>query len=111
MKRINIFGMIVISVFITSLSIAIVSAQLEPVRTIKIYEYCNDVVLDDLLYLDGKPLSYDTTGCPTNTIIIHDWQNILDTDKVTIDLRLTTAGYVEGDLLNADTGEVIILAE
>jgi len=53
--------------------------------------------LDDFNYNNGEQLSYDVSGYPPITIIIHHWQDISTVNKTLIVVRLSGMGYVEGE--------------
>lgn len=53
-------------------------------------------VLDDFLYPSGDQISYDISGYPPITIIIHKWNELGAVQKTQITVRLQTMGYIEG---------------
>ena len=58
-------------------------------------DFCagEDTILGDRTYTDGHELSYDSSGCPVSTIVIHNWDNITIGQKTIINTRMTTEGY------------------
>lgn len=95
-------GTIAIAVFSISMTIALLlpsqaQAQQEPIDKIFQKNFCasEETILDDILYNNGQQISYDSSGCPVSTKVIHDWNNISTARQILITNRLATNGYEE----------------
>jgi len=51
--------------------------------------------LDLKTYIDGRPLSYDITGCPIQNVIVHNWDNVSSLEKTSIISILSGKGLIE----------------
>lgn len=104
------YALIGISVFLGSMTgIIFVGAQESSTDKMFTKDFCfsENNLLDDILYPDSGQLSYDSSGCPTSTKVIHRWNELSVSQKNIVTTRMTTNGYIEGDEINSFTGEVV----
>jgi len=84
---------------LTSIGIIGVIAQTPSSEKFFTKDFCiNEItLLDGINYPNGEELSYDSSGCPVSTKIVHRWNELTTVQKTLITTRMSTNGYIEGE--------------
>ena len=87
-----------------SLSIPLIlyaNAQVTPTDRFFQKNFCQSelTLLNGINYTTGEELSYDSSGCPVSTKVIHRWNELSTSNQIIITSRMSTIGYA--DVTNA----------
>lgn len=93
----NLFFIIPSMIAIIPSLILVAIGQTEPIDRTFQKDFCQteDNLLGGIQYTNGNDLSYDSSGCPISTKVIHDWNNISIANQNIINARMTANGYTD----------------
>lgn len=87
--------LIVIMAIITATSIIVFYPQ-DDINEIKTFSKKTTFpILDNVTYTSGASLQYYTSNIPTEELIIQEWDNISEQDRLRIINELSAMGFVE----------------
>lgn len=72
-----------------------VQAQVEPIDRYFQKDFCmvEQTLFDDINYVSGEQVSYDSVGCPVSTKIVHRWNELSVINQNLIVARMSNDGY------------------